>query len=341
MKFGIFDHMDRAGDDIGQQYEDRLRLTEAYDEAGFYAYHLAEHHSTPLGLAPSPGLFLSAVAQRTKNLRIGALVYTLSLYHPLRLFEEICMLDQLSGGRVELGIGRGISPIEMGFYGVGLGDANEIYIEASEILAQAFATKTINYSGKHFSFSDVPVEMSPRQKPHPPMWYGVGRPETTIWAAGQGLNIVCNGTADSIREITDRFRLEWAAAGQAPAGIPLLGMSRHIVVGETSAEAVGLAREAYDQWFRGLNHLWKQHGRQVPLSFPENFNDAVESGFCLAGSASEVREKLLAETDVAGVNYILARMAFGNLPLGASLNSVRLFADEVMPAFSAPELASV
>lgn len=341
MKFGIFDHMDRAGDDLGQQYEDRLKLTEAYDRAGFYAYHLAEHHSTPLGLAPSPGLFLSAVAQRTKNLRIGALVYTLSLYHPLRLFEEICMLDQLSGGRVELGIGRGISPIEMGFYGVGLDDANEIYIEASEIIAQAFSTKTINYTGKHFTFSDVPVEMSPRQLPHPPMWYGVGRAQTTAWAAANGLNIVCNGTAGSVREITDAYRREWVSAGQEPDDIRLLGMSRHIVVGETTNEALGLAREAYDQWFLNLTYLWKLHGRQIPLSFPENFYEAVESGFVLAGDASTVRAGLLAETDAAGVNYILARMAFGNLPLEASLNSVRLFNQEVMPAFAPAETVSV
>ena len=87
-------------------------LIEAYERAGFYAYHLAEHHSTPIGMAPSPSVFLSAIAQRTKHLRFGPMVYALPLHHPLRLIEEICMVDQLSGGRLEIGFGRGSSPTE-------------------------------------------------------------------------------------------------------------------------------------------------------------------------------------------------------------------------------------
>ena len=112
MEFGIFDHVDASGVPLQQFYDDRFRIVEAYDRAGFYCYHVAEHHATPLGMAPSPGVFLAAVAQRTKQLRFGPLVYTLPLYHPLRLTEEICMLDQMSGGRMQVGIGRGISPLE-------------------------------------------------------------------------------------------------------------------------------------------------------------------------------------------------------------------------------------
>jgi alkanesulfonate monooxygenase SsuD/methylene tetrahydromethanopterin reductase-like flavin-dependent oxidoreductase (luciferase family) len=103
MKFGLFEHMDDSGVPLGRQFESRLSLLEAADRYGFHAYHLAEHHGTPLGLAPSPGLFLAAVAQRTKRLRFGPLAYSLPLYHPIRLIEEICMLDQMSGGRFELG----------------------------------------------------------------------------------------------------------------------------------------------------------------------------------------------------------------------------------------------
>src|SRR5687767_6138477 len=98
MKFGVFDHMDNSGVPLRQQYEERLQLVEAYDRLGFHAYHLAEHHGTPLGLAPSPGVFMAAVSQRSSRLRFGPLVYSLPLYHPIRLIEEICMLDHLSGG---------------------------------------------------------------------------------------------------------------------------------------------------------------------------------------------------------------------------------------------------
>src|ERR1700730_16824980 len=117
MKFGVFDHMDHAAVQLAQQNDERLQLTEAYERAGFYAYHIAEHHATPLGMAPSPSVFLAAIAQRTRRLRFGALVYALPLYHPLRMIEEICMLDQLSGGRLDIGFGRGSSPIELRYYG--------------------------------------------------------------------------------------------------------------------------------------------------------------------------------------------------------------------------------
>src|SRR5262245_4827841 len=96
MEFGVFDHVDRGGAPLAEFYEARLKLVEAYDSGGFCGYHVAEHHATPLGLAASPGVFLAAVAQRTARLRFGPLVYTLPLYHPLRLIEEICMLDQMS-----------------------------------------------------------------------------------------------------------------------------------------------------------------------------------------------------------------------------------------------------
>ena len=88
MKFGVFDHLDASGAPLAEFYENRLRLAEAYDRIGIHALHIAEHHATPLGMSPSPSVFLSAVAQRTKRLRMGPLVYTLALYHPLRLAER-------------------------------------------------------------------------------------------------------------------------------------------------------------------------------------------------------------------------------------------------------------
>ena len=119
IEFGVFDHLDqRPGASPQDIYEDRLRLIAAYDRAGFAMHHLAEHHATPLGLAPSPSVFLSAVAQRTENIHFGPMVYCLPLYEPLRLIEEICKLDQMSGGQFEFGVGHGISPFEVAYFGV-------------------------------------------------------------------------------------------------------------------------------------------------------------------------------------------------------------------------------
>src|SRR6202790_4399212 len=117
MKFGVFDHLDRDDQTLCDYYQARLQIIEAYDRLGFYAYHVAEHHATPLGMAPSPSIFLAAAAQRTRALRLGTLVYALPLHHPRRMIEEICMLDHLSRGRLDMGFGRGSSPIELEYYG--------------------------------------------------------------------------------------------------------------------------------------------------------------------------------------------------------------------------------
>ncbi len=129
-------------------YEDRLKLIEAYDRAGIYGYHCAEHHSTPLGMAPSPSVYLAAIGQRTRRLHFGPLVYTLALYHPLRLAEEICMLDQMSRGRLLVGVGKGISPIEVGYYGVDYKNADKMYAEALAIILQALTKRDGRFRGR-------------------------------------------------------------------------------------------------------------------------------------------------------------------------------------------------
>ena len=113
MKFGIFDHVDRSRMPLAEQFEKRIEYVKAIDEAGFYSYHVAEHHATPLNMVPVPGVYLGAVANATKRLRIGPLCYLLPLYSPLRLIEEIAILDQLSNGRLDVGVGRGVSPFEL------------------------------------------------------------------------------------------------------------------------------------------------------------------------------------------------------------------------------------
>lgn len=334
MKFGVFDHMDRNGSDLRSQYEDRLRLAEAYDRAGFHAYHVAEHHSTPLGCSPSPSVLLSAIAQRTKRLRFGPLVYTLSLYHPLRLYEEICMLDQMSGGRLELGIGRGISPIELGFYGVDMARAQGMYTEATDILLKAFAGERIDFAGEHFSFRDVPIEIRPLQQPHPPLWLGVTRPEGTAWAAQHRVNIVSNGRAEQVQKVASEYRRHWQAFAPADAPMPLIGMSRHIVVADDAREAFAIGARAYAKWHASLMFLWRAHG-SVPatLSFPEDFAEAIEAGYAVVGTPEAVRDTLRQQIETSGVSYLLCRMAFGDLSHAESLRSVELFSAGVMPAF--------
>jgi alkanesulfonate monooxygenase SsuD/methylene tetrahydromethanopterin reductase-like flavin-dependent oxidoreductase (luciferase family) len=335
MKFGVFDQMDRGAAPLGQQYEDRLELIEMYDRAGFHAYHLAEHHATPLGMAPSPSVFLAAVAQRTRHLRFGPLVYTLALYHPFRLLEEICMLDQMSGGRFELGVGRGISPFELGYYGADAAKSQAIYAEALEVILRGMANPRLDFAGEHFTFRDVPVELQPVQRPHPPLWYGVGRPDSVPWTAKHRVNIVCNGGAARVREITDRYRTEWAAAGRRPADLPLMGMSRHIVIAETDAEALAIARRAYKPWYDHLMKLWLEHGSRPQTIFAENFDVLRQAGQGFAGTARTVRDAIAADIAESGANYFVCRFAFGDLSFAESRRTFEMFAAEVMPALAA------
>ena len=131
LAFGLFDHLDQKPEAPAKTLADRLEVIRAAEAGGYRGYHLAEHHGTPLGMAASPSVFLASVATATTSIRLGPLVYLLPLYDPLRLVEEICLLDHLSDGRLEVGVGRGISPIELGFFGV---DADETPAIAEEAL---------------------------------------------------------------------------------------------------------------------------------------------------------------------------------------------------------------
>jgi alkanesulfonate monooxygenase SsuD/methylene tetrahydromethanopterin reductase-like flavin-dependent oxidoreductase (luciferase family) len=331
MEFGIFDHLDRNDRDLADYYEDRLRLAEAYDAAGFHCYHLAEHHATPLGMAPSPSVFLAAVAQRTRKLRFGALVYALPLHHPLRMIEEICMLDHLSGGRVDIGFGRGSSPIELAYYDQDPAEAQEIYAEALDLVLQGLTQRTLDFRGKRFSYPDAPMEMAPLQKPHPPIWYGVHSPDSAERAARRQLNTVSLDPPAETRASTAQYCATWRAAhGSEP--LPKLGIGRFIVVASSDQEALDLAGRAYERWHASFTHLFRLHGRQQMHPRPADFDTLMARGQGVAGTPATVTRFLRDQLDETGCNYVVGQFAFGDLSLAATLRSVELFADEVMPA---------
>ncbi len=333
MQFGIFDHLDRSGVPLAEQYESRLRLIEHYEAAGFHGYHLAEHHATPLGMAPSPSVFLAAVAQRTKRLRFGPLVYPLPLYHPLRAAEEICMLDHLSNGRLDLGFGRGASRFEVEYYGYDPAEMKDRYEEALEIVLAAFASPTLTYKGRFHSFEGTPIEIAPLQKPHPRLFYGAGHPDTAVWAAPRKINLVCNAPAAQVRPIFERYRAEWKGLGFATSEMPLLGLNRHCVIAETDAEAQRIGERAYRIWHASFYHLWKQrNAKPTNAAYPETFGALQKMGYGVAGSPATVRDYFVREVGEVGANYALGRFAFGDLTLDESRRSVDLFRDHVMPA---------
>ncbi len=247
MNFGVFDHLDRQGVALADFYEDRLQIVEAYDRAGFYAYHLAEHHSTPLGMAPSPSIFLSAIAQRTRRLRFGPLVWAMPLYHPLRLIEEICMLDHLSRGRLEIGFGRGSAPIELAYYGSNPDEAQETYAEAVELVLRGLTQTFSTSPASAFASAVCRWKWQPLQRPYPPIWYGVHLPDSAERARG-AINVVSLDPVPEMRLCIDRYRMIWPQVHPRTIPFPKLGLGRFIVVAPTDAEAMAFARRAYLVW---------------------------------------------------------------------------------------------
>ena len=339
LKFGIFDWIDTNNRlSLNETYDQRLRMLEIADEAGIWCYHIAEHHGTPLSVAPAPNLFLAAVAERTSRLRFGPLVQLLPLNNPLRNIEEICLLDNLSGGRLELGIGRGISPEELAIYGQSSDEARERFQECFEIMLQGLQTGYVTYHGKYYNLDEAPVTVEPFQRPYPPLWYPTSNPERVDWVASHGFNTLfgfVRTPMDIIASSVARYKEAWQAhkddADRLNGHVsqPRFGATRHIFVADSAEKAEEAAREAYTQFDNSF--LMRPGGRLSQESRRGNYDTAVEWGGLFVGTPDTVREKVQAFIDVSGANYFVGTFAFGNLTTGQVLNSMKLFTGEVMP----------
>ncbi len=336
LNFSIFDHLDSNGAALGSFLEERLRLVELIEACGFHAYHLAEHHSTPLGMASSPNVFLAAAAQRTKKIKLGPLVYVLPLYHPLRLYEEICMLDHLSQGRLMLGVGRGGALFEHQRYGIELSQASAMYHEAFAVLMRAFESDVLDFDGQFYKYKDYVVQVKPVQLPHPPLWYGAPNAEAIAWAAPRGVNVVSLGPASRARSISDRYRKDWNDLGRAAADLPAIGITRHIVVADTDAAAQAIAQAAYPRWRNAMDFIWRRSGVEFTLKeiYPDDFAALARVGHGIAGAPGTVRDYIARLREETGVNTVLCQMAFGDMSFDDTARSVRLFGSEVIPAFA-------
>src|SRR5262245_51433470 len=190
MRFGIFDHVERRND-VGQaqQYEEGLQFAATADAAGFYCYHVAEHHQSPLCLAPNQAVYLAAVAQRTKKLRLSTLVYVLPLHNPVRLIEEICLVDQLSNGRFEVGVGRGTDRAqELRMWGGDDAENDGRFDETLEVVVKGLQNDFLTHNGRYFHYKDLWMELKPAQRPQPPFWW----PANAAHAGQWGMNYVAS-----------------------------------------------------------------------------------------------------------------------------------------------------
>ncbi len=342
MKIGLFDHVEYGDRPLTTLFDERLKFVEAADAAGIYCLHVAEHHATPLNMVPVPGVYLGAVARATKRMRLGPLVYLLPLYSPLRLVEEICMLDHLSYGRLDVGVGRGVSPYELKYHKVEHEDSRDIFIDAFKCVSAGLATDSLTYKGNHYVYENVPIALRPLQQPHPPFWYGSSNEIGSTWAGEHGLHFVTLGPMATAKANIDAFRDALAKRG-GPAqpkaeftGNVAVGVQRHIFVADTDAEARHFGKPAMEVHLANLNWLRVKHGvtgLTSRLNVPRGatFEDCVADGTVIAGSPQTVRAELERQVGELGVNYLLTYLFLGTMSLADALRSLNLFSAEVMP----------
>jgi alkanesulfonate monooxygenase SsuD/methylene tetrahydromethanopterin reductase-like flavin-dependent oxidoreductase (luciferase family) len=332
LEFGAIDHIDRQDRPIADTYDSRLKLVELFDKAGFSTFHPTEHHFTPLGLAPSPMVFLAAASRITQRIRFAPLVLIATLYNPLRLAAEICMLDHLTRGRFEIGTGRGISGVELGFFNVKEQDAPAMYEEAMEVVMAALTKDVVDHHGRFFDFTNVPIEMKPCQLPHPPLWYATNSPESAAKAARKNMNFVTLLNSADASKVIAVHRAAWNAAhGGSGMNMPRAGITRFVYVGETDRHAQERAALGAQQFFESLAYLWRKFS---PGAI--NLEQLRRVGStAIAGTPATVRARIEQDCETSGANYFVARFAYGNLTHEESIRSLELFANEVMPHFQA------
>ncbi len=335
MEFGIFDHTERkTGQPIGAVYQERRRLARAADEAGCFCYHVSEHHGTPLSMAPSPSILLAVLAAETSRMHIGPLGALLPLYQPLRLIEEICMLDHLSGGRLELGIGRGVNKIELKFYNVDMEESRAMFDEALQVILMGLTQETLDFQGRYYDYDSVPMEFTPAQRPHPPIWYPTSNLQSVPWVANSGFNTIFAGELDHIAEQVSVYKENLEPALQ---GRTRFGMHPFIVVAPSDDEALEVGEMAYRTHHDNLAYLrsWKgrttEMTRKQNLMAPPTLRDAVDKGWAAAGSPAAVRDQLGTILDKTGCNYVLYTPISGNTPADFGLRALDLFAELVVP----------
>lgn len=340
MHFSLFDWLEHDGRPLGETLEDRLRMLEHAEALGFHAYHLAQHEGTPLSLNGAPSVVLAAVAARTQRLRLVPTTYCLPWFNPLRLYHEICLLDHLSRGRLEVGIGRGASPIEGRYYGIeSVDQARSMAQEVMDILLLAFRSDVLTYHGKHFSYEGLELYDKPYQTPYPEFWYPSSNIESAEFIGAHGFHTSHNFAPNAVAKThLDRVRAAYAAhasdAGRmnGHAASPHVTNTRHVYVAATDGQAIDEARPAFDLWAQHISHLSGRFSDRPRDGL--SLEARIANGTALVGSPETVRKAVQAMVDETGINYFLGVFAFGNLPLDRVQRSMSLFAAEVIPAFA-------
>jgi alkanesulfonate monooxygenase SsuD/methylene tetrahydromethanopterin reductase-like flavin-dependent oxidoreductase (luciferase family) len=347
--FGIFDHIEEIpGTSTQQLFRDRLELIKLAEQLGCSAFHLAEHHGSGLCMAPNQELFVAAASQVTTTIRLGPMVKLLPLHHPVRIIEDLCVADQLTGGRLDFGVGRGVAPIEHAWFGSTWTDSRQRFEDTLGIICRALATGEITSEGSAYhDFPTVPLSTRPVQDTIP-FWY----PGNPAVAGRHGMSLMWPGPLP--REVYETYLEAWETHKggtlrvDGPGSRPRVGIVMLVAIAPTEREALEIAR-------RGMNGLVRRaeavhvHDRLIlseedcqaalrPLhTIIEHMEDAIAFG---AGTTDQIAERLVAILEPGLVEHVALQLPTGDMTFDESRRSLELFASEVKPQLEQASLAA-
>ena len=355
MKFGVFDegvlnhfrHVPRAAD----LYAQRIREVQLEEQLGFHYHFLVEHQSSSGGQWTSPMVFLTALALNTSTIRIGGMIFLLPFYNPLRLAQDAATLDHISGGRLEFGAGLGTLAHQFDRWNIPFDERREIATEALDIIKKAWTEEVVSYEGKYWKFDEALPMPHPYQKPHPPIWFAGRSRESLEYAVANKFRIGVAFQPDPIAAETFKlWRQLWNEA-EYNEPMPHSFLTRAVYVAETDekarAEAEPYLVQAYtwgeDKIDRtrvggqsGSTHTRRAHPEflQVFQGMTTGLDFWLENDLAHVGSPETVIRRMKKEQSLMGFDTFGPVFRLGPMPDEMVEKSMRLFAKEVMPAFS-------
>jgi alkanesulfonate monooxygenase SsuD/methylene tetrahydromethanopterin reductase-like flavin-dependent oxidoreductase (luciferase family) len=300
------------------------------EELGFHCVWLTEHHFGRFGgMMPNPQIIMAALAQRTRRIRLGTAVTLLPLHNPLRIAEDMAMLDVMSNGRVDVGVGRGMDWINFGAFGSDPATAQDRLEESIGMLQDAWTKERCSWEGRFFQVAG-PITVLPRpvQRPHPPIWMTANRDVAHFrWIAEHGLNLMTIPwtlpSLDLSRELIAEYRSALRQSGRAGDGCKVLGLFTVYV-----AETLERAREIEPYWMNMRQVGAESRGGHDSHSLTYEQMAGEDRAFF---GTPDMCRRLLERISDLGLDHLALQFHFGGLPQDRVLDSMRLFMSEVAP----------
>jgi alkanesulfonate monooxygenase SsuD/methylene tetrahydromethanopterin reductase-like flavin-dependent oxidoreductase (luciferase family) len=354
MDFGLFFLMQR--DDAWSEravYDSALAQMLAAESLGYHSVWIAEHHFNDYGLCPSPPVLAAFIAARTTTLRLGMGVSLLPLHHPVDLAEELATLDVVSGGRLDVGIGRGGTLQDYQTFQSERDDSRARVEEGIALMQRCWSGVPFDFRGRFHSAERLHVRPRPAQAPHPPLFVACNSEDSVLSAARLGLPTLTSFFVP-MREVEARhkiYRDAALAAGRSPGEIDELErqswLMRVVHVAPTHEEAMRATEAPFMGYQAKMSRLRSDStGGSVPSSFDRSilrlrqFREYLDDGWPLIGTPDEVCDGLQQHLATLGYQRVLLLMALPGLQTDLALRSMRLFAEEVAPAMrAAPQTA--